>query len=230
MRKQLDSVTPELADTIRTLVDAMLVDMNIAVPAKVVKYDSETQYADVQVQLQAKYEDGSVINLPVIPNVPVNHPRAFGGKAHIHFPVQIGDDVTLVFSHRSLDNWKTQGGLTDPADRRKFHITDAVALLGGSAIPDAFAVTDPTAIEIVNDQLKVQVHKDGKLQATNSTAELLDTLSQITSQAQELAATLGTDTTNTFFGPMPLNAFATYTAIGNQLSSLLTKLNSFVGT
>ncbi len=161
MRTDLESVTPELSDTIRTIIDQVMVQVNVCLPAKVVKYYPSTQYADVQVQLKRKYENGDLVPIPVIPNVPIKHPRSSGGQAYVHMPIQKGDDVVLVFSQRSLDNWKTQGGMQDPADRRKFHLSDAFALIGGSAEPDAFQVNDPTAIEIQNQSGKLQLKTDG---------------------------------------------------------------------
>lgn len=163
MRMSQQGITPTLADVIRTHIDAVLMQMNICLPAKVVKYYPTTQYADVQVQLQKKYEDGGVVTIPVIPNVPVKWPRGRAGKIRIHFGLEEGDDVTLIFSQRSLDNWKTKGGLQDPGDRRKFNVSDAYALVGGSAEPDSFPVNDPTSIEIINEDGKVQIKKDGTI-------------------------------------------------------------------
>jgi hypothetical protein len=161
MREALQSVTPQLSDVISGMIEARLVDLNVAVPGKVVSYDPKTQFATVEIQLQRKYESGEIKTLPPIPNVPVKHPRARGGKTRIHMPVGPGDDVLLVFAHRSLDNWKTQGGITDPADRRKFNISDAFALVGGSAEPDAFTVDNPDAIEVVNEAGQFQILPNG---------------------------------------------------------------------
>lgn len=163
MRTDYQGVTPELPEVIRTIIDQVMVQMYVCLPAKIVEYDASTQYASVQIQLKKKYENGDVVAQPVIPNVPVKHPRAAGGKTYIHLPIKKDDDVMLVFSQRSLDNWKTQGGMQDPADRRKFHITDAFALIGGSSIPDAFEVNDPDSIEIQNQSGKIQVKPDGTL-------------------------------------------------------------------
>lgn len=163
MREQLAGVTFDLADAIRTHIDAVLTQMNVCLPAKIVAYDPKTQYASVQIQLKQKYEDGTLVQRPVVPNVPVIFPRARAGKVRMHWGLYEGDDVTLNFSQRSLDNWKTQGGMQDPADRRKFHISDCYATPGGSAKPDAFPVNDPDSIEIINENGIVQIKKDGTI-------------------------------------------------------------------
>ena len=155
MRTIDQTMPPELDDTIQTLIEANLVNLNVCLPAKIVSYDKDTQSATVQIQLLQKYEDGAIEPRAPIPNVPVIHPRANAGAAFVHMPLKKGDDVTLVFSQRSLDNWKGAGGMQDPADRRKFHITDAFALIGGSAFPDAFTPSTDDCIEIVNGSLKL---------------------------------------------------------------------------
>ena len=193
----LSTFTPELSDVIRSTIDSMMLDMYFCLPAKIVSYDASTQYADVQIQLYGARIDGSLTKYPVIPKVPVKHPRAAGGQAFIHMPLAPGDDVLLVFSQRSLDNWKSEGGIADPADIRKSHITDAFALIGGSAIPDAFKVGDPSAIEVSNGESKMQLLPSGKFKFTNGTNELLDLMDQ-------LLNVLTTETfTLTFFGPEP---------------------------
>jgi hypothetical protein len=201
------------SDIIRALIDKVLLDLNVCLPAKIISYDPETQYADVQIQLYQNV-NGAMVEYPPIPNVPVKHPRAAGGTCRIHMPLQPGDDVTLIFSQRSLDNWKTEGGMTDPADPRKHHITDAYALIGGSSMADAFSVEDPSAIEMVNGDSKIQVFPDGTFAIKNGTTELI-------TQVQLLAKTLSTDTTNTIFGPMQLNAFETYEEIAQNVETLV---------
>lgn len=209
-----NTFTPDHSDLIRMLIDKVLLDMYFGMPAKVVSYDSSTQFADVEIQLYQGFMDGSKKPYPVIPNVPVKHPRANGGAARIHMPIQPGDDVILMFTSRSIDSWKTNGGMTDPGDARKHHLSDCFALIGGSAKADAFDVEDPTAIEVVNEDSKLQVFPDGTFAIKNGTAELIE-------QVQLLAKTLSTDTTNTIFGPMQLNGFETYTEIAQNVETLV---------
>lgn len=220
---------PELASVIRSLVDSMLLDLNVCMPAKIVTYNPLTQYADVQIQLFQGFSDGSLVPYPIIPNVPVKHPRAFGGKAFMHMPLVIGDDVLLVFSQRSIDNWKTQGVMSDPDDLRKHHITDAFALIGGSGLPEAFSVSNPLAIEIVNGLTKVDILPTGQFSVKNSIGELISVLDQISQKVETLAQTLSTDTVNTIFGPVPLNSFVEYATLATELTALIVELETFKG-
>lgn len=153
-------VTPTLAEVIRTVIDAKLVDLHTSLPGKVVDYDSAKQTATVKISLMRMYEgETQAVELPPIPNVPVVWPRT--AKAQVHLPLAADDDVWLIFSERSLDQWKSSGGVIDPKDRRRHNLTDAVALVGGTAPVKPFTVNDPESIEIVNDQGKVQIKSDG---------------------------------------------------------------------
>lgn len=214
MANNQSTFTQEHSDLLRTTIDAYMLNMYFCLPGKIVLYDPETQYADIEIQLYMQFIDSTLGKYPVIPNVPVKHPRAQGGACFIHMPLAVGDDVVLVFSQRSLDNWKTYGGINNPNDPRKCHITDAYALIGGSALPDAFMVQDPTAIEITNESSTLQVFPDGKFAIKNGTTELL-------AQIQEGFQTLSEDTTNTLLGPMPLNSFETYAQIASKIQTLV---------
>jgi len=72
-----------------------------------------------------------------------------------------------------------------------------------------------------NRELHVRTNK-WKLQGESD--ELMDILTDITKQLKTLADTLSNDTTNTIFGPMKLNSFATYTTIKSNVQALITKL------
>jgi hypothetical protein len=168
MRSDNQSVTPNLAETIQALIDATLVEVHICLPGRVTAYDASTQKASIQVSLLRKYEAGNTDPWPIIPNVPVIFPRAANGQTYSHFPLESGnqmtpgDNVTLVVCERSLDNWKlSQSALIDPESRRKFSMTDAYAIPGGSATPLVF--DDPQAYEIRHKLSMLQMKAEGIL-------------------------------------------------------------------
>lgn len=198
MRTDNKSISPTLAEVIQVQIDSNLIDLHTCLPAKIVSYDSSTQYASVEIQLQRKYEDGTMLPWPVIANVPVKHPRCNGGQTYIHMPLTVGDDVVLVMSERSLDNWKTQGGMQDPQDRRKFNITDAYALIGGSAVPDAFTLDDDQAVTIKHFLSTLEMKKTGKYKIKGGLSdELISILS-------DFMASISRAFTTTSLGPEPL--------------------------
>lgn len=115
-------------ELLNTIISNKLADMNICMPAKIIGYDHTKRKAKVQPALNQRYNDGEVVKLPIIFNVPVIHPSS--GGASIIFPVAIGDDVLLVFSQRSLEEWLQNGEQVTPDDPRQNDLTDAIAFLG----------------------------------------------------------------------------------------------------
>ena len=144
------SRTPTLAEVIRAALDARLVDVHTAIPAKVVRYDASKCLVDAAPLVKAPVlaEDGSTSfdALPVVPNVPVSFPGAGGFR--VTFPVSVGDTVLLVFSEASLERWLQFGGDVDPQDPRRFALSDAVAIPGLRSFADVeAAATDAVVIE-----------------------------------------------------------------------------------
>ena len=115
-------------ELLNTIISNKLADMNICMPAKIIEYDYTKQKAKVQPALNQRYNDGEVVKLPIIFNVPVIHPAS--GGASITFPVAIGDNVLLVFSQKSLEEWLQNGEQVTPDDPRQNDLTDAIAFLG----------------------------------------------------------------------------------------------------
>lgn len=64
---------------------------------------------------------------------------------------------------------------------------------------------------------------------TGSSDELMDLLAQLSQQVENIANTLNTDTTNTMFGPMKLNGFATYGTIKSAVDTIRGKIVAMTG-
>lgn len=118
-----------LRQTISKVVERQMESLYTNLPAEVVDYDSTTQTCTVQPLINYRYEDGVVLEEPVVSNVPVIFPSAGGGI--ISFPVQRGDTVLLCFSMRSIDGWvEGQGDAVTPSERRLHELNDAIAIPG----------------------------------------------------------------------------------------------------
>jgi hypothetical protein len=219
--------TLPLDEIIRLAIKAAVMNVNVWLPAKIVKV-SGNQKVDIQPLLQSRLLDGTIVTLPVIPNVPVEMPNGVGWS--IKLPIAVGDMGRAVFCDRSLDAWLAgAGGIVDPQDSRHHELTDACFVPG--LVPFSAQTTDSTTdMVLTNGDSAISIQKAGTFLFKNKQNELLDLLDQITGQVQSLANTLSSDTVNTIFGPMPLNAFAMYETIANQLTSLQTKLESLKGT
>jgi hypothetical protein len=206
--------SPSFEKVLAMAIESRLFDVHTALPGVVEAYDPGTETVTVRPALKRKYEDGSVVELPLIMNVPVTFPR--GGKASITFPIKKGDSGLLIFSERSLDVWKAKGGVVDPADPRKFNMTDAFFVPGGypkgkpsgRATADKFRITHGTSEIEMGEAAKFKIGKVGG-------DELLDLMSQL---LQELLDAK----TNTAIGPMPLwaNTITKLTQIKSKLDAL----------
>ena len=118
---------------LRGALDARLLKLHTHLIARVTSYNPANQSCSAQPEvMEPDYaEDGTYTprQLPVFADVPVAWPR-FGGF-RIVGPLAVGDRVVLLMHETSLQRWKhAGGGNTDPADPRRFHLSDAIALPG----------------------------------------------------------------------------------------------------
>jgi hypothetical protein len=109
-----------------------LAEVHVALPGRVVSYDSAKQSADVQPLIRQPFEneegDRQVDSLPIVTHVPVVFPGA--GPISMTWPIPAGTTGLLVFSEASLDKWLNEGGEVDPLDDRRHALTDGVFIPG----------------------------------------------------------------------------------------------------
>lgn len=210
------SSTPSFEKVLAMAIEARLFDVHTAIPGVVEAYDPGTESVTVRPALKRKYEEGTIVELPLIMNVPVTFPR--GGKASITFPIKKGDSGLLIFSERSLDVWKAKGGVVDPADPRKFNMTDAFFVPGGypkgkpsgRATADKMRITNGTSEIEMTESAKFKVGKVGG-------DELFDLMSQLIQLLLDAK-------TNTAIGPQPF-----WTATITPMTQLKAKLDALKG-
>jgi hypothetical protein len=121
----VNGVQPSLSIAISQAIESRLADVHTALPAHVESYDKASGMCSVKIDLKRKFRGGQVVEVPIIPNVPVLQLRGAQGDAIFHIPVEKGDTGMVIFSERSLDSWLVKGGTLDPEDSRKFDYTDA---------------------------------------------------------------------------------------------------------
>ncbi len=102
-----------------------------AMPGRIVSYDSVTQTAEVEIQLEIplmKLDSRNEVlrgqheyeALPTLLGVPVGHPR--GGGFFVHFPMVKGDFVWVMFSDLSMDEFTKTGRVSKPIDIRSHEL------------------------------------------------------------------------------------------------------------
>lgn len=117
-----------LTDAVRSAIQYHFTGVHTAIPATFVSFDETNRSATVQPSINKNYMDGTTARLPVIHKVPVMFP--FGGGSSVTFPINEGDYCLLIICERSLEEWKRLGIDEKPIDRRKFNLSDAVAIPG----------------------------------------------------------------------------------------------------
>jgi Phage protein Gp138 N-terminal domain len=209
--------TLPLDEIIRQAIKAQLLDVNVALPGQVVAVLGN-QKANIQPLLQSRYAaDQSVVNIPVIQNVPIMMP--LGQNYAIKLPVAVGDTGLLVFSDRSLDLWnQSNGGIIDPQDNRAHFLQDAVFIPGLVPFPNQ-TEDDTTDLVLANGDSDIRLLANGKVRIESKTQELINVLDQL------LNVLINETFTLTMLGPEPFIA-STITA----LTQVRTNLDTFLDT
>lgn len=186
------TATPTLAEVIAGAMESRLSELHVALPGRIDSYDASTQKARVQPLIRKKFIGADqAVSMPIINNVPVVFPRT--ANAIISMPISKGDNVLLLFSERSMDNWLSTGGEADPGVTRKHDISDAIA------IPGLYPFSDPsdasgTDLLLKLNNIQMRLQPGNKMAFGTSATELMDTVSQLTDVVVKLLQTLSTAT------------------------------------
>jgi hypothetical protein len=152
--------SPTLAAAIRAAIEHALRQVHVSMPGRIEAYDSDLQQVEVTPLLMERTNfDDPAVELPKIVGVPVVFPRA--GGYSLTFGVKAGDTCLLVFSERSLDAWLKSGKVSDPADVRHHHLTDAVALMGMAAENGAIQNVATSGVRLGSDDSDTAIIIDG---------------------------------------------------------------------
>lgn len=120
-----------LSEYMKTEFEYSMAEMWFSCPGIITSVSSDLSDLRVNVKpsINELYADGTTEEHLDILSVPLIMPG--GANTLISFPVVAGDTVLLVFSQRSMDNFKIGSGLpTQPSDARKFQAEDAIAIPG----------------------------------------------------------------------------------------------------
>jgi hypothetical protein len=162
-----------LEDIVRSIMD----NHHVGLPAVVNSYDATTCSISCTPTFMRIFLDENDAEVPtaypMINDVPVVFPR--GGGAFLSFPMKAGDLVYLIGCDRSLDAWKETDGKTalDPADSRRQHLSDMVAIPGPSTykhpIPNASATDVVLGLENGSFEMHIKV-SDGTMRIGTAAA------------------------------------------------------------
>lgn len=82
----------------------------------------------IQVRVTNPDQTSQFVTLPTIPDIPLVIPN--GGGYSLTFPIQVKDEVLLIFSSRCIDSWWQSGGVGVPFEERMHHLSDGIAIAG----------------------------------------------------------------------------------------------------
>lgn len=198
-------VDPDLVDVLDARQEALLLDLDVALPARVQSYDPALQVADVVPLLRRPVPrpDGTHAFEPdpVCPSVPVLWPRV--GAWGLSLALAPGDTGLLVCCDGDLATWRTgDGSVVDPVLLQRHHLSHAVfvpglhrrgAPLEAAASGSAAAVLGSSSssgprvvirsggdVEVsVGGSVRVRVAADGTVHLGDSTASSLVALATL---------------------------------------------------
>ena len=240
---QTKNETPTMAGALQAVIQTALLQMNTCLPGEVQSYNPLTGTVNVQPSIKRKYvKDAEVVLLPIINNVPLVFPRA--NDAAITFPVKKGDSVLLIFSQRSIENWKTTGGTVEAGDPRHHDLSDAFAIPGvypatapligvdGENLVIRHGLTSKITVkkdevEVAVGTAKLVVKQSGKFSIGNGVVEFLDLMEKHLTRVSTILDNVIALTVPTGVGPSgpPINS-ALFTADKVNIELLKTQLGA----
>jgi len=142
---------PTEVEVLREAIKSALIDVHVALPARVDSYDAAKQTVKVTLCVtRDRLNDSRDVvteDMPQLDNVPVAWPR--GGGFFMTMPIAKGDFVQLVFNESATGVFRDSGvSPSRPGDLRRHHISSPVAIPGG-AFPDAQPVGDASESDMV---------------------------------------------------------------------------------
>lgn len=185
-----------MPEVIQAAIANRLASVNVALPGRIESYDPITQRAKVQLLVRRKKLDdlGNPVTEAIAPlnSVPVQFPSA--GAYSITWPISRGDLVLVVFCSGSIDKWLVGDGReVDPADSRKFTLSDAVAIPGLHTFraPLANAATNAMTIAAPATVVASAAIKLGSATATDTVMRKSDAELFMTALDAAITATVG---------------------------------------
>jgi len=152
----------ELIEVIQNALSRAFEDVHTCMPGRIESYSFKEQKATVKPLIKKIYLDDTVLDMPVLGNVPIIFPRTT--IAGITFPINKGDKCLLVFSERSLERWYLTGNNTEPGDRRRYDLSDAIAIPGLFSFAETNIQTNNNDLEIHNDGQRITIKANGDIE------------------------------------------------------------------
>lgn len=133
--------------------------MKVALPGKIEAYDYKTQKANIKIDIQELYKNGTTLDCPVIGGVPIIFPSS--GGAFFTMPVKRGDTCWIMFADRDITRWLFDGRGLPCETVRSHDLNDAVAIMGLHPFIDVFNLENNDDVVISYSGSRVTIKPDG---------------------------------------------------------------------
>jgi hypothetical protein len=164
-----------LAREFRRLQRKLQLELRVAAPAHVTKYDDATQRAVVALGfLPTERIEGVEVPTAPIPLFDVPVMLLGGSMGHVTVPIVPGDTGLVIFTDRCLDQWKLKGTPIEPGNPRTHDAADAVFIHGLRHNANGVKPTTDPSATVVEGPL-VKLGKNAVQPAVRG-ADLLETL------------------------------------------------------
>lgn len=227
----------------------ILLSLNCHALATIDSFDEATQTATVTINYPKTYQQKSSKkakeNSAFYDPVNVNYPPLVscpvyvlgGGKANMTFPIKKGDQCSVLFNDRSIDEWYASGAPAPLSSNRLHSFSDGIVLVGLRSMLNPIEDYDTVravlrsgkaAIAVRDDTNKVLVTNDypDNSQTLNSVLqELITAINNLVTATAAITVT-GISSGGGVSGP-PANA-ATIAAIASTLSTVATKIGTIL--
>jgi hypothetical protein len=146
-----------LGNGFSTIFDLLMSDKHTNTPGLVVSFNAEERTISVQPVLFRGETESRL--LPIETDVPVNYPGS--DEYELAFELKEGDKVLLVTSERSIDDWMASGEPVEPADPRRFDLSDAIAIAGLTTAAQSKAAVGPgITLRKADDTIALSILED----------------------------------------------------------------------
>lgn len=189
--------------------------LHFNLPAKVIDVSklATEGVVDVLPNISDLQDNGVVLEIPDVLDVPVMFPSAGGGI--MSFPIKVGDTVLLCFSDRGIEDWKHSDGAKPtytPLGTQHNAIVDAIAIPGLYPMennlgpdPDDVVIKFKGSNITIKESGDIELSTGSDLKATVGGNATLDVTGNVTETVGGDLTSSVTGSTNITSGPLVAN-------------------------
>ncbi len=185
-------------EAIRLAIEDVQSTMWMALPAYITEVNLEAQTISAQPTIRGEVTDvqGNIsqVDLPLLVNVPICFPR--GGGYAITFPLQVNDEVLIVFASRCIDGWWQSGGIQTAPEFRMHDLSDGFAVLAPTSQPFRLDNVSDNSLQIRNLDGTKYIEISEEMITVQSNSDVNVTAENITANASDSVTITGTSSVN----------------------------------